>query len=215
MKKLFFLGVALPISACLCGATTLTVGSPNYNNTAGNILSPRFGTYISFDNLTPNTPLAANAYASMGVLSITSNNSSDPLWAYPDSSQSAPNYVSTQDSLGGLTITLSNTVATIGIGVLAGDGNPETLTALGATGNVLGTFSEIVPINGNTPFNAYYVIADTSADIKSLVISSAAGFFGVDDLQVATPEPMNLALVAGGALLVGLSMLCKKARSQP
>ena len=206
MKNLFFLSTALALSACFCQATTITVASPNDNNYAGDTLSPRFGTYINFDSLTPNTALSATAYAVMGVQSITSNSASNPLMVYPYSSQSAPNYIATASNSGGLTITLNNLVNIIGIGVLAGDGNPETLTALGATGNVLGTYSETVPSTGNTAFNAYYVITDTTMDIKSLVVSSAAGQFGVDDLQFA-PEPLNITLVGGGLLLLALGRL--------
>ena len=51
------------------------------------------------------------------------------------------------------------------------------------------------------------MISDTTNDIKSLVVSSAAGNFGVDDLQVATPEPLNLALVGAGLLLLALTRL--------
>ena len=215
MKKKFFLTTALAFSACLCQATTLTVGSPNDNNYAGDTLSPRFGTLINFDNLTPYTTVASNAYASLGVSSLTSNSASDPLYVYPYSSQSAPNFLSTEDGSGGLTITFANSVNVVGIGILAGDGNPEVLEALGATGNILGSYTETVSVSGKTPANAYYVISDTTSDIKSLMITSAAGTFGVDDLQFA-PEPLNLALVGvGGLLLLGLARVRKsKASSQ-
>jgi hypothetical protein len=106
---------------------------------------------------------------------------------------------------GGITITFSNSVNIVGIGVQESDGLPDTLTALGTGGNVLASFTETIPGAGQspTPFVAYYVINDTTADIRSLVISSAAGNFGVDDLQFA-PEPLNLTLVAGGLLFLGL-----------
>ncbi len=209
MNKTLFLTTALAISACLCHATTLTVASPNDNNYAGDNLSPRFGTYINFDNLTPFSQVATDTYAAQGVQSISSN-TSNPLFAYPYSSQSAPNYLSTALALtGGLTIALDRTVNIIGIGILESDGFSDTLKALGATGNVLGSYSVTVPGTGNTPFNAYYVISDTTEDIKSLVISSANGSFGVDDLQFA-PEPLNVALVAvGGLLLLGLARIRK------
>ena len=203
MKTTFLFSAALAISACICQAATLSIGSPNDNNYAGDLLTPSFGTLINFDNLTPSTAVAANAYASLGVSSLTSTNASDPLFVFPNSSQTAPNFLSTQDGFGGITITFANPVSIVGIGVLAGDGNPEVLTAVGATGNVLGSFTETVSDAGNTPDNAYYVISDTTSDIKSLVISSAAGNFGVDDLQFA-PEPLNLALVAGGLVLLAL-----------
>lgn len=204
MKKSLLLSTALAISACVSQATTLTVASPNDNNYAGKVLSPRFGTYINFDTLTPNGQVAANAYASLGVQSISSNTSANPLFAYPYSSQSAPNYLSTASAVtGGITITLANLVNSIGIGILAGDGATETLQALGANGNVLGSFAVVVPSTGGTPFNGYYLLQDPSEDIKSLVISSTTGAFGIDDLQFA-PEPLNLTLVGGGLLLFGM-----------
>lgn len=212
MKKTLLLCSALAVSASLSYATTLTVGSPNDNNYAGDALSPRFGVYINFDNLTPYSQVAPGAYASTGVQSIASNNASDPLVAYPYSSQSAPNFISTQDGYGGITITLDNLVNIIGIGILESDGASDTLEALGATGNVLGSFSVTVPTSGSTPFNAYYVLEDTSQDIKSLVISSSAGNFGVDDLQFA-PEPFDLSLVGGGLLLLGLLRARKTKKS--
>ena len=213
MKKTFFLTTALAISACLCQATTISVASPNDNNYAGDVLSPRFGTYINFDSLTPFSTVATNAFAAQGVQSISSNTSSNPLIAYPYSSQSAPNYLSTASTVtGGITITLSNMVNIIGIGVLASDGNPEILTALGANGTVLGSYSETVPSTGKTPLNAYYVLTDTTMDIKSLVISSTNGSFAIDDLQFA-PEPLNVALVGGGLLaMLGLARI-RKAKS--
>ncbi len=211
MKKMFFLSGALAISACICQATTITVASANDNNYAGDKLSPRFGVYVNFDSLTPFTQVAPNAYASVGVQSISSNTANNPLFAYPYSSQSAPNYLSTASAVtGGITITLTNLVDIIGIGVSESDGAADTITAEGAAGNVLGTYTETVPIDGRTPFNAYYVIRDTGVDIKSLVISSGSGNFGVDDLQFA-PEPLSLALAGGGLLLVVLARMRKKA----
>lgn len=221
MKRTFFLTSALAISAFFCQATTLITGSPNDNNYAGDNLSPRFGTYIDFDNLTPFSQVATNAYVAEGVQSISSKSGSNPLLAVPYSSQSAPNYLTTASGMnggptGGITITLSNLVNIIGIGVLESDGYSDTLEALGATGNILGSYTVTVPSTGNTPFNAYYVITDTSTDIKSLVISSASGNFGIDDLQFA-PEPLNMGLIAvGGILLLGLARLRKvRVTSQP
>jgi len=209
MKTMFLLSGALVLCAAFSQATTLTVASPNDNNYTGHNLSPRFGVYINFDDLTPFGQVAPTAYAAMGVQSITSNTSSNPLFAYPFSSQTAPNYLSTASSVtGGITITLDTPVNIIGIGVVEADGASDTLEALGATGNVLGTYTVTVPIDGNTPFNAYYVIQDTSLDIKSLMISSSTGNFGIDDLQFA-PEPFNLTLVGGGLLILGLARMRK------
>ncbi len=210
MKKTLLLNAALMVSACFCQGATLTVGSPSFNPLNDVNLSPTFGTYINFDNLAEFGTVAANAYAARGVQSITSNTANNPLVAYPFSFQSAPNELTTSSGVaggatGGITITFSNLVNIVGIGVEESDGLPDTLTVLGASGNVLASFTETVALSSPTPFNAYYVISDTTNDIRSLVISSAAGNFGVDDLQFASvPEPLNLTMVAGGLLLLGL-----------
>ena len=208
LKQTLFINVALIVSACFCQGATLTFGSPNFNPLTGVTLSPRFGTYINFDKLTPFSTVAANAFAGQGVQSITSNTANDALIAYPVSSESAPNLLETATAVaggitGGITITFSNPVNIVGIGVQESDGLPDTLAVQGASGNVLASFSETVPLSSASPYVAYYVISDTTADIKSLVISSAAGNFGIDDLQFA-PEPLNVTLVAGGLLLLGL-----------
>ncbi len=208
MKKTFLLNAALMASACFCSGATLTVGSPNFNALTGVTLSPTFGTYINFDNLPAFGMVAADAYARQGVQSITSNTVNDPLTAYPFSLQSAPNELTTLSGqsggiTGGITITFSNLVNIVGIGVFESDGLPDTLTVSGPSGNMLASFTETVPSSSPTPFNAYYVISDTTNDIRSLTISSAAGNFGVDDLQFA-PEPLNLTLVGGGLLFLGL-----------
>ncbi len=208
MKKTLLLNAALIISACFCQGATLTLGSPNFNPLTGVTLSPRFGTYINFDNLLPFSTVGANAYAARGVQSITSNTANDPLIANPLSPQSAPNLLETASAVaggatGGITFTFNRLVNIVGIGVNETDGLPDTLTLLGASGNVLASFTQTVAASSPTQFNAYYVITDTTEDIRSLVISSAAGNFGVDDLQFA-PEPLNLTLVAGGLLLLGL-----------
>jgi len=210
MKKRLLLSAALMVSACFCQGATLTIGSPNFNPLNGVTLSPSFGTYIDFDNLAEFGTVAANAYAARGVQSITSNTANNPLIAYPFSFQSAPNELTTSSGVaggvtGGITFTFNNPVNVVGIGVEESDGLPDTLTVLGASGNVVASFTETVPLSSPTPFNAYYVISDTTNDIRSLVISSAAGNFGADDLQfAAVPEPSDLTLVAGGLLLLAL-----------
>lgn len=201
MKRKLLLGSALFVLGSFCHATTVTIRTPNDADN-GTVLSPRFGILVNCDNLTPYTALASNAYTSSGVSSIVSNNSSDPLMVYPYSSQSAPYFVSTANYLGGVTVTFTNLTNIAGIGVEESDGAAVTLEALGATGNVLGTFNEVVPTAGNTPYNAYYVLQDPTNDIKSLEVISA-GSFGVDDLQFA-PEPMSFLLGGSGLGLLAL-----------
>lgn len=209
MKKTLLFGSALIALASFCQATTLTVATPN---DADNLttLSAHFGTLINFDSLTPFSALAANTYASSGVQSIASNNSSDPLTVYPFSSQSAPNEVSTADFTGGLTITFTRLTNVVGIGVEESDGANVQLIALGATGNTLGSFNEIVPIGGPTPDNAYYILQDPTSDIRSLEVVSS-GVFGVDDVQYG-PEPMSFLLAGTGlSLLVFLGLRRRRA----
>jgi hypothetical protein len=198
MKKRLLLASTVIAFTSLCRATTLTVATPNDADN-GTTLSPKFGILINFDSLTPLSTLASNAYASAGVQSIASTQAANPLTVYPFSSQSAPNYVSTANFTGGLTVTLNNLTNIIGIGVSESDGAPLSLAALGATG--LGTFSVTVPLTGNTPFNAYYILQDPTSDIKSLQLI-ASGQFAVDDIQFA-PEPVSFLLAGAGLLLLG------------
>jgi hypothetical protein len=202
-----FLTTAVIAVASVCHATTLTVATPNDADN-GTTLSPKFGILINFDNQTPFSTLASNAYASAGVQSIASTQSSNPLTVYPFSSQSAPNYVSTANFGGGMTVTLTNLTNIIGIGVSESDGSPLSLSALGATGNTLGTFNVTVPSGGNTPFNAYYILQDPTNDIKSLQLI-AGGQFAVDDIQFA-PEPVSFLLGGAGLLLLGLVNLRRR-----
>jgi hypothetical protein len=203
MKKRLLLASTVIAFTSLCGATTLTVATPNDADN-GTTLSPKFGTLINFDSLTAFSTLASNAYASAGVQSIASTQAANPLTVFPFSSQSAPNFVSTANFAGGLSVTLTNLTNMIGIGVSDSDGAPLSLAALGATGNTLGNFSVTVPSTGNTPFNAYYILQDPTSDIKSLQLV-AAGQFAVDDIQLATaaPEPVSFVLAGAGLLLFG------------
>ena len=207
MKRIFLIGTALFALVSLSQATTLVVGTPNDADN-GTVLAPRFGVLINFDDLTPFTSVASNAYASSGVQSITSTQATNPLLVYPFSSQSAPNYVSTTNQFGGLTVTLNSLTNILGIGVLESDGSPLSIAALGATGNTLGIFSVTVPTTGNTPYNAYYILEDATNDIKSLQLISG-GQFGVDDLQFA-PEPISFALAGAGLALLGLARARRK-----
>jgi hypothetical protein len=205
MIKQALLAGAMLTAATLCSATTLTVGTPNFIDN-GTTLSPRFGTLINFDNLTPGNAVASNAYAASGVQSITSNNSADPLLANAISSQSPPIFVATANFMGGLTITFNNPTNIVGIGILESDSATDTLSALGVNGNTVGSFNEVVSTGGATPNNAYYILQDPTQDIKSLEVVSA-GQFGVDDVQFA-PEPISFVLAGSG--LAALALLRRR-----
>jgi hypothetical protein len=196
------------LATALSAAPILITGTPNSSdNSTGTPtgLSPRFGTLISFDNLTPLSLVSSSAYAASGVTSIADTNGAVALSAEPYSGQSQPIYLGPADfSNIDLLVTLTQPTTEIGVGLLAGNSNSFTLTARGLSNNVLATFTVNVPSTGVTAFNGYYAIQDTGFTIKSLEI---VGNGGIDDLQFnPTPEPLSLALVGGGmALLGGLS----------
>ena len=201
MKKLFLLSTLSIAFVTLAQATTLVTGSPNDNNVAGATLTVHTGTtLVNFDNLTPLSTVASNALASFGVQSITSTSTSNPLEAFPFSSQSAPNYISTQSGTGGILISFTHPTNNVGIGILESDGVSDTIEALDASNNILGSFTVTVPTTGKTPYNGYWALVDPTQDIKSFEILST-GKFGIDDLQFA-PEPANLFLAGAGVLFL-------------
>lgn len=174
-------------------ATTITVGT---SNTFGSALTPTFGALVNFDELTPMSTFNPSTYSSMGVASIS--NSGSPLLVLPFSSQTPPNYLSTgagDNYAGNVTFTFTNLTSMAGFGISEDGATPVTLTAFGANGNVLGTFTETVP---STTFNAYYIVSDPSFDIKSISVSAAQNL-GIDDVQFSTvPEPSTTDLLIAG-----------------
>ena len=217
MRKAIFLASVLSVfGAALNAATILIPGTPNASdNSTGTPtgLSPKFGTLINFDNLTPNALLSSTAYAGLGVSSIAATNSTVALSAVPYSGQSQPNYIGPADfSSIDILISLGQTTDEIGVGLLAGSSNSFTLIALGATNNVLGNYTVTVPSAGVTAFNGYYAIQDSNSGIKSLEI---IGNGGIDDLQfnaaAAVPEPASYVFASLGlALVSGASFFRRK-----
>jgi len=214
LLKVFILGSALSAFASVLGATVLVTGTSNLSGGSSGTatgLSTRFGTLISFDDLTPNSLLGPGAYLSSGVSSISAINSTTALSAVPLSGQTQPNYIGPADfSNIDILISLTQSTDEIGIGLLAGSSNSFTLTARNAANAILGTYVVNVPDNGVGAFNGYYAIQDSGLTIKSLEIS---GNGGIDDLQfdgpsaAGVPEPAHLALLGGGLML--LSTLSK------
>lgn len=125
----------------------------------------------------------------------------------PYSGQSQPNYIGPLDfSNIDILITLAQPTSEIGLGLLAGSSNNFILRALGASNNVIGSYSVTVPADGVSAFNAYYAIQDTAATIKSLEV---IGNGGIDDLQflsasASAPEPASFALLGAGLVAVGV-----------
>jgi hypothetical protein len=126
-----------------------------------------------------------------------------------NSDQSPPNYLSTGPSdnyAGNITFTFTSPTSRVGIGISEDGVTPVTLTAYGAAGNVLGSFTQTV---SPTTFNAYYVLSDPTFDIKSFSVSASQNL-AIDDVQFAVaPEPASSAL-AGAALI----LLSVRKRSQ-
>jgi hypothetical protein len=223
---------SLPLLALLGGtasATTIAIGTPAdaYLATPSTV-SPRFGSLINFDSLTPLSTLAPGQFSAQGVTSIASP---DGLVVYPYSSQSAPNEVfdSSADGSANISIKLAAGANQVGIGIADSDitagGSPVTiiLQALSSTGVGFGAvFDETITEVGPNPGNGYFVISDTSNDIYGLSIlqpiGDAALFSGlaIDDLQFAAgtpvPEPATVALFGTGLALVGFIRSRKRVR---
>lgn len=214
-KAVFLISVLSVFGSVLNAATVLVPGTPNSSdNSTGTPtgLSPKFGTVVNFDDLTPNSLLNPVAYASLGVNSIAAINSTSALSVVPYSGQSQPNYIGPANfSNIDILISLGQTTGEIGVGLLAGSSNAFTLVAFGAASNVLGSYTVTVPSTGVTPFNGYYAIQDSNSGIKSLEI---IGNGGIDDLQISAvasvPEPVNYELGGLGLAFISASLLFRR-----
>ncbi|MFL6451147.1 MAG: hypothetical protein ACJ746_26235 [Bryobacteraceae bacterium] len=172
MRRLLAASALWIFAGVVSSAATLITGTPNSSDDSTGTptgLSPRFGTLLSFDELTPNSALNGTAYTGSGVSSSTAINGTAGLAAVPYSGQSQPNFIGPLDfSNIDILITLAQPTSEIGLGVLAGSSNSFTLRGMGVSNNLVATYNVTVPGNGVSAFNAYYAIQDTSASIKTL-----------------------------------------------
>lgn len=217
MRRLFGASGLCLLAAVLSSAATLITGSPNTSdNSTGTPtgLSPRFGTLLNFDELTPNSALNPSTYTSVGISFIAATNGTTALSAVPFSGQSQPNYIGPLNfSNVDILIMLAQPTSEIGLGLLAGSSNSFTLRALDTSNNVIGSYSVSVPTDGVSAFNAYYAIQDAAATIKSLQI---VGSGGIDDVQflsasASAPEPASFALLGAGFIGLGVFSRRRKA----
>jgi hypothetical protein len=223
-KCLLVANLLFSISVAVSAAPILSIGTPadSYLATPSGV-SPRFGTLINFDGLTPNAALNPTQYFSQGVASISSP---DSLTVLPYSTQSAPNEIFDKSTNGtaDITVRLTSGAGTIGVGIADSDPVTITLQALNSAGSVFGTaFSINIANTGvpNNPGNGYYILTDSSADIYGFRLTQTTGNanysgLAVDDIQFAdlqsVPEPASTALLPiAGALLFAAKGLRKRA----
>jgi len=206
ITRSFWICAAAFALSCSASASSITIGTPNF---FGSGLSPTFGTLVNFDSLAPFSTVSSDAFTSVGVSSITNDPSTNDLTVEPFSEQSPPNYLTTTDpnGAGDIDFTFTNLTNEVGIGIAEDGTTQATLTVFGATGNILGSFVETVP---SSTFNAYYVITDPTADIKSFSINATQNL-AIDDLQfVPTPEPAGMSVATVGAALLAVLIRRRK-----
>jgi hypothetical protein len=219
------LKIHLPLCSCflfltplLVQADSLIVGTPgNAQLATPTGPSPNLGgTLLTFSNLSPFSTFNPSTYASEGI----TISSPDGLVVLPYSTQTnPPNELFDNSSNGTANITISLTygVNAIGVGIADSDSPVNImLQALGAGGADLGSaFAVTIPENTVNPGNGYFVVEDTTADIRGLQITETMGGptysgLAIADVQVA-PEPSSWVLLAGGLAMIGFYRLLKRA----
>jgi hypothetical protein len=217
------LKIHLPLCSCFLfltpllvqAAPILIVGTPGNSQLATpSGPSPNFGgILLTFSNLTPFSTFSPSTYASEGI----TISSPDGLVVLPYSTQSNPNYLFDDSSNGtaNITISLASGVTAIGVGIADSDPVNIVLQALGASGDLGSAFPVTIPENTVNPGNGYFVVEDTTADIRGLQITQTIGNsnysgLAIADVQVA-PEPSSWVLLAGGLAMIGFYRLLKRA----
>lgn len=185
--------------------STPTGPSPNLN-----------GLLLTFSSLTDGATYTTSSPLIQDGVTISSP---DGLSVEPFSTQSNPNFLVDDSSLGTANITIGLPFGTSGIGVgIADSDSPANieLQALGSGGVDLGPpFGVTIPETTVNPGNGYFAVEDNTADIFGLQItqSDASAFnsgLAIADVQVA-PEPSTLPLVAAAIMaIIGISLLRKR-----
>jgi hypothetical protein len=212
-------GWLLLLTPLIAQADTLVVGTPGNSQLATPTgPSPNLDSLLlTFSELTPFSTFNPSTYASLGV----TISSPDGLVVEPFSTQSNPNFLFDNSPNGAANITISLTfgAGAIGVGIADSDSPVNIqLQALGAGGAHLGSpFSVTIPETTVNPGNGYFVVEDSTADIRGLQITqtdTGANYSGlaIADVQVAqAPEPSSFLLLAGALAIIGSWRLRKGA----
>jgi hypothetical protein len=218
--NLTLFGWLLLLTPLIAHADMLVVGTPGNSMLATpSGPSPNLGgILLTFSTLTPFSTFNPSTYAAADGVTISSP---DGLIVEPYSTQSNPNFLFDNSPHGTANITISLNFATSAIGVGIADSDSPTnivLQALGAGGVNLGSaFNVTIPENTVNPGNGYFVVEDTSIDIRGLQITqtdSGANYSGlaIADVQVAqVPEPSSFLLLTGVLAIIGSCRLRKRA----
>ncbi len=202
----------------LAGAAPFT-GTPSDTADGVPLPSPTFGTLIDFDHNQPTgaaidalaadiPQLMSNAYAPVGVTSITETSGSGFIGLFSPSSQSLPNYAGIADSggfngSGTILVQFAGLADKVGIG-FSDSVNTHVLSIFGSGGPTSAPLETITIPGGSSP-NTYAGFERQFFDIAYFQIMG--NFFLIDDLQFesqAVPEPATIWFLCSSLLGVFL-----------
>jgi hypothetical protein len=171
------------------------------------------GILLTFSELTPFSPFNPATYAARGV----TISSPDGLTVEPFSTQSNPNFLFDNGPNGTANVTISLAFGTAALGVGIADSDSPVnimLQVLGAGGVNLASFGVTISQNTVNPGNGYFVVQDTTADIRGLQITQTISSSNNSGLAIASvqvvPEPSGFLLVTGALLIIGSWRLRKR-----